>query len=74
MPTVKEPKVKSTREEPAQAPAMMLTEIQKVFENRSKALVDALDKEVNIANRYDIQTRLNELNVVFNMVMNSANK
>jgi len=74
MPTAEEPKVKQTREEPPQAPAMTLTEIQKVFEDRSKALVDALDKEVNIANRYDIQTRLNELNVVFNMVMSSANK
>ena len=52
-----------------QKPVLDIEDIQKAFEERQKALVGFLDKETNIANRYEIKVRLDELNVVYNAVM-----
>ena len=66
-PTVKEKAVESK-------PSLAIDDIQRVFEERQKTLVDFFNKETNVANRYDIKVRIEELGVIFNDVMSLRNK
>ena len=49
--------------------SVSLVDLQRVFEERNKKLNDAFNSETNIANRYDIRTRMEELSVIFNEVV-----
>ena len=53
----------------SQASGLSVDDVQRAFEERQKTLVDFLNKETNIANRYEIKLRLEELNVAYNAVM-----
>ena len=52
-----------------QKPVLNIEDVQKAFEERQKTLVGFLDKETNIANRYEIKLRLEELNVAYGAIM-----
>lgn len=51
--------------------SLTIEELQKVFEDRQKVLLDFFDKEANVANRYDIKLRIEELGTIFSAIMNA---
>ena len=67
-----EDKAKSEAMEASVTPrnSISIEEIQEVFQQRNDALVTAFNKEINVANRYDLKTRLEELSTIFNALMN----
>lgn len=63
-----EKKVEAKTKEPERA-VFYVDDVQKKFEERQQVLFDAFNKETNVANRYDIKVRIEELNAIFSSIV-----